>query len=355
MDHMNLNPHKDRNLGRSQDQRTPVAVFYDCQNVPATSVAAVHAHFAATGRIISQHAYADWSFPSVHKWRRVNNDYGIVPVQCDSIKGKNSCDIKMAVDIISMSESLAVPSTINYVIVSSDYDFRHVATTLRSNNKTVVGMGYMHANDGGLSHCGAYYNEYVHLNPTSSPANAVPVGEDKEPKAAAEAAAAAGCAVQKRPRPDAPRTLSLPTARVTIIDDDDDHGDDHDGKDSGDDHGDHDGKDNGDETPVVHVKHERMETNACTSGSLENQNENQNEHKDSDDEERHLSDNMYYLMELNERLEQEKTHAQKEASQLSAKCNVYRKEVATLHAHIAKLKRKNHAQLQRPDDKIVHL
>ena len=207
----------ERGYGRhGQDQRTPIAVFYDCQNVDAACVHAVHAHFAHTSAdaasnkrtggnnrngIVSQHAYADWSCPFVQKWRRVNHTYGIVPVQCDAIKGKNSCDIKMAVDVISMSQSL-LPYIKTFVLVSSDYDFRYVAEKLVSMGKTVIGMGYRNVSNPRI---GAYYSEYIYL--------------DSKTKEKGHA----------HWRPKVPRERE--NIRITIVDDDNydnDHDNDHD-------------------------------------------------------------------------------------------------------------------------------
>ena len=52
------------------------------------------------GRIVICRVYADWSCNETLTWRTKSKDYGIEPIQCDRISGKNSTDIKIVVDIM---------------------------------------------------------------------------------------------------------------------------------------------------------------------------------------------------------------------------------------------------------------
>ena len=268
------------------------------------------------------------------------------------------------------------------MLVSSDYDFRYVAEKLVSMGKTVIGMGYRNASNPRI---GAYYSEYIYLD-----------SKTKEKGYA-------------HWRPKVPRERE--NIRITIVDDDNydnDHDNDHD-NDRDNDH-DNDRDDGIDvdltadvdtETPSnqtdsddvatsvsrhagvadIVVKREETEANIV----LEDQDEGsggvpcreKGEHVDdvhepshtgvivldddddamhntkkNDEEEKHISENMYYLMERNDRLEREKRDAQDEVSRFSTKCEVYRKDIAGLHANIAKLKQQHQQQLKALEKRI---
>lgn len=122
-----------------------LAVFYDCENIDGLNIESkilslITAHINTLGVVIMQYGYADWSHSNMLKWKTLNNEYGIINEHCDTIKTKNSVDLKMALDV---QRILYTRSHIDmFVIVSSDFDFRHLAKEIKENGRLVYGIGY---------------------------------------------------------------------------------------------------------------------------------------------------------------------------------------------------------------------
>ncbi len=95
------------------------------------------------GRVVISKAYANWNYPSYGKYQLGIYDCGIEPVQVLGQTGKNSVDIKLAVDAVDMMRSL--PYINVFIIVSSDKDFIHLYKILRVQGKIVIGVA-LHRN-----------------------------------------------------------------------------------------------------------------------------------------------------------------------------------------------------------------
>lgn len=79
---------------------------------------------------------------------------GIIPIQCDRIKGKNSTDIKLTVDLM---KTLYTQSHIGlYYIVTSDSDYRHVIPEIKLQNKKIHCIGSENANQSLKAACDIY-------------------------------------------------------------------------------------------------------------------------------------------------------------------------------------------------------
>jgi uncharacterized LabA/DUF88 family protein len=72
------------------------------------------------------------------EWINSSNNYGIEPIQCPRIAGKNSTDILMSVDI--METLYCVPYITTYFIVTTDSDYRHVISKVRKHNKKLIAL-----------------------------------------------------------------------------------------------------------------------------------------------------------------------------------------------------------------------
>tara|TARA_Y100001958_G_C21220961_1_gene546310 strand:+ start:1007 stop:1768 length:762 start_codon:yes stop_codon:yes gene_type:complete len=122
-----------------------LAVFYDCENIDGLNIESkvlslIISHINTLGVAIMQYGYADWSHSNMLKWKTLNNEHGIINEHCDTIKNKNSVDLKMALDV---QRILYTRSHIDmFVIVSSDFDFRHLAKEIKENGRLVYGIGY---------------------------------------------------------------------------------------------------------------------------------------------------------------------------------------------------------------------
>jgi uncharacterized LabA/DUF88 family protein len=94
---------------------------------------------ASSGRIEPVRAYADWTHFENH--RDTLDRAGVQTVQADAspVHGKNSTDIRMAVDMIDLMH--AQPKLSAFVLVTGDSDFTPVVERLRQRRRRVIGVG----------------------------------------------------------------------------------------------------------------------------------------------------------------------------------------------------------------------
>ena len=91
------------------------------------------------GKLLIKRAYCDWSRYDKAKKPLHAAGFELVEVPHISYGGKNSADIRMAVDAIDLCHTK--PHLDGFVIVSGDSDFTPLVTKLRENDKVVVGVG----------------------------------------------------------------------------------------------------------------------------------------------------------------------------------------------------------------------
>jgi uncharacterized protein (TIGR00288 family) len=116
-----------------------LAVLIDFENTGLKSIQWLFDQISDIGRIIVKKAYADWSV-EVDK-RDQLLELGIEPIHLfrSSGGGKNSSDIRLAIDAVELMYQSPVDT---FVIVSSDSDFAPLVSKLRASGKTVIGAGY---------------------------------------------------------------------------------------------------------------------------------------------------------------------------------------------------------------------
>lgn len=121
-----------------QGSETLVAALVDFENVGLDSIQWLFDQISDVGRIIVKRAYADWS--SAGNRRDQLLELGIEPIQQfhSGPKGKNSSDIRLAIDAVDLLHQSPVDT---FVIVSSDSDFIPLVNKLRAAGKTVIGAG----------------------------------------------------------------------------------------------------------------------------------------------------------------------------------------------------------------------
>ena len=115
-----------------------VAVLIDYENVGLDSIQFLFDQVSDLGRIIVKRAYADWS---VERGKRDQLlELGIEPIQVSrySKSGKNSSDIRLAIDAVDLLYGGPVDS---FVVVSSDSDFVPLVNKLRAAGKSAIGAG----------------------------------------------------------------------------------------------------------------------------------------------------------------------------------------------------------------------
>ncbi|MFO7447183.1 MAG: NYN domain-containing protein [Ignavibacteriaceae bacterium] len=115
------------------------AVLIDGDNIPSAYVKEMMEEIAKYGNPTIKRIYADWTKPSLSKWKNVLLENAITPVQqYGYTTGKNSTDSAMIIDAMDILYSAKVNG---FCLVSSDSDFTRLATRLREAGITVFGIG----------------------------------------------------------------------------------------------------------------------------------------------------------------------------------------------------------------------
>lgn len=119
-----------------------VAVLIDFENVGLGSIRWLFDQISDVGRLIVRRAYADWSDVGKSDARSKRDqllELGVEPIHLfQSASGKNSSDIRLAIDAVDL---LYLSPVDTFVIVSSDSDFVPLVSKLRAAGKTVIGAG----------------------------------------------------------------------------------------------------------------------------------------------------------------------------------------------------------------------
>ncbi|TVQ94956.1 MAG: NYN domain-containing protein [Deltaproteobacteria bacterium] len=129
-------------------EREPnLSCFIDYENVAlgakdeslAFDIERVLTRLHEKGKLLVKRAYCDWSRYESAKKPLHAAGFELVEVPHISYSGKNSADIRMAVDVIDLCHTK--PHLDGFVIVSGDSDFSPLVSKLRENDKHVVGVG----------------------------------------------------------------------------------------------------------------------------------------------------------------------------------------------------------------------
>src|SRR5512137_2200775 len=131
--------------GRDEDKN--LALFIDFDNIAlglrGTSkkfrVRLVLERLLEKGKIIIKKAYADWSHYPEYKSELHAAGIEMIEIPKRQQSGKNSADIRLAVDAMDLCWSKEHLDT--FVILSVDSDFSPLVAKLRENNKAVIGIG----------------------------------------------------------------------------------------------------------------------------------------------------------------------------------------------------------------------
>ncbi len=91
------------------------------------------------GKIIVKKAYADWSHHKEYMKSLHEAVVELIEIPRPRLSGKNSADIRLAVDAMDLCHGNEHLDT--FVIVSGDSDFSPLVSKLRENNKAVIGVG----------------------------------------------------------------------------------------------------------------------------------------------------------------------------------------------------------------------
>lgn len=126
-------------MSKDKKKKT-VAVLIDEENVSVDALSWLFGQLTSLGNIEIKRAYAKWATGTLKRRQDTLQSLGIEPIDVveGSQRGKNSSDIRLAIDAIDLlhEESLDI-----FVIVSGDSDFRPVVDRIRRSGKTVYGAG----------------------------------------------------------------------------------------------------------------------------------------------------------------------------------------------------------------------
>ncbi len=96
-------------------------------------------YLKSRGRLIVKKAYADWAGPlAIYRKQMLEDSIELTEVP-SQYSGKNSADIKLAVDALEIALSKNYIDT--FVIISGDSDFAPLLSMLRAHNKYVIVIG----------------------------------------------------------------------------------------------------------------------------------------------------------------------------------------------------------------------
>lgn len=91
------------------------------------------------GKVVYKRAYADWSRYDKHKVKLHELGFDLLEIPRRAMTGKNSADIRMVVDAMGLVISKEHIDT--FCLVTGDSDFTPLVSSLRENDKHVIGIG----------------------------------------------------------------------------------------------------------------------------------------------------------------------------------------------------------------------
>ena len=133
-----------------------IALYIDADNVCYKNIEIIIDYIKKYGKIIISKVYGDWSENNLKNWLLVASKYGIIPIQCDRIKKKNSSDIKICVDVIK--DLYTIDHITLFYLITNDSDYRHVVSEVKIKNKKINCIGDNTTNISLKSICDIYDN-----------------------------------------------------------------------------------------------------------------------------------------------------------------------------------------------------
>lgn len=131
-----------------------IQVYIDGDNVSYKDVEDILTEIKSYGRILNARVYGDWSQQNMQNWLKTASKFGVVPIQCERISGKNSSDLKMCVDV--MKDLYTIENVSLFYFVTTDSDFRHIIPEIKTLNKRAHCIGNGNANMSLQSICDKY-------------------------------------------------------------------------------------------------------------------------------------------------------------------------------------------------------
>lgn len=123
----------------NNDKQDNLAVLIDADNIQPSIIDGLLAEIAKFGVASVKRIYGDWTDPRLKGWKRVLNNYALIPIQQFSYTtGKNATDSAMIIDAMDL---LYTKNFTGFCLVSSDSDFTRLASRIREEGLKVYGFG----------------------------------------------------------------------------------------------------------------------------------------------------------------------------------------------------------------------
>jgi uncharacterized LabA/DUF88 family protein len=149
--------------GEVQFRSDKLAVLIDADNTSATVVEVLLREITKFGTAYIKRVYGDWTSPHMNAWKKILNDFAVVPVQQFSYtSGKNSTDSALIIDAMDL---LYTDKLDGFCIISSDSDFTRLAHRIRQNGVVVYGFGKRQTPKAFVAACDRFvYTELLDTN-----------------------------------------------------------------------------------------------------------------------------------------------------------------------------------------------
>lgn len=156
--------------GEVQFRSDKLAVVIDADNTSPNVIEALLKEIAKFGTAYIKRVYGDWTSPQMNTWKKILNDFAIVPMQQFAYtSGKNSTDSALIIDVMDL---LYTDKFDGFCIVSSDSDFTRLAHRIRQNGLAVYGFGKRQTPKAFVAACDRFiYTELLDSNSDSLPSS----------------------------------------------------------------------------------------------------------------------------------------------------------------------------------------
>jgi uncharacterized LabA/DUF88 family protein len=125
--------------GEVQFRSDKLAVLIDADNTSPNVIEALLREITKFGTAYIKRVYGDWTSPQMNTWKKILNDFALVPVQqFGYTTGKNSTDSALIIDAMDL---LYTDKLDGFCIISSDSDFTRLAHRIRQDGVAVYGFG----------------------------------------------------------------------------------------------------------------------------------------------------------------------------------------------------------------------
>lgn len=134
-----------------------VAIFIDAENISFKYAKDIFNIASSYGEPIIKKIYADWTSQVVGGWKDEIAKHSIIAIQNFKFNRKNSSDMYLMADAMSMFYEKDIEI---FIIVSSDSDYIPLAHKLRENKRQVIGIVENKANQSYIN----AFNKFHYLN-----------------------------------------------------------------------------------------------------------------------------------------------------------------------------------------------